>query len=482
MGNVFQVHSASPKVLERVTSIFGFFFDAIRKNPSKSEGFFYDEKQPKDSDCYDPNLMPVQATAYKIAAQNGGHTIEEPIVGDKSLQKSLEFVGEFGYYGSRRKPAVEVAEQCELVSVEGEKEMIKGHRISRRAFIRSASLAAAGSVAGALAGAGCTAGAKANSASESKIDTSKILNYNPQMGYRRLGKTGLLISEVSLGGHGSLGLQNRIEVLQRAAELGMNYLDTNITEECELYGKALSGKRDNWHIGFASWPQKLTAEYEQELSKERFVREIDGRLKHYKTDMLDIWRPVGATWGEGQTSIPTMLMVSHQVLDMVVEVFEKVQQQGKVRWLGISAHNPKVFRRVLNEYPQFSVIIFPYLFLTEELGGDSLLALAREKDVGVIGLKPFGAGTTFGIKPQEIHGKVDKHAHVLIQKMLQEPRLSAIIPGVNTTDQLEENVIGSYERDKPLTFRDREAIRQCSENYYANLTHEYQWLRNWETV
>jgi predicted aldo/keto reductase-like oxidoreductase len=170
---------------------------------------------------------------------------------------------------------------------------------------------------------------------------------------------------------------------------------------------------------------------------------------------------------------------------MVVEVFEKVRQQGKIRWLGISAHNPKLFRRVLNEYPQFSVIIFPYLFLTEELGGDSLLKLAQKKNVGVIGLKPFGAGTTFGIKPREIHGKVDKNAHVLIKKMLQEPRISAVIPGVNTTEQLEENVKGSYERDKAtagLTFKEKEAVRRSTENYHANLTREYQWLRNWEVV
>jgi len=355
-------------------------------------------------------------------------------------------------------------------------------KLSRRNFMRGTSLAAAGAIAGALAGKGCTWSGTSKSTDISKIDISKILNYNSKMGYRRLGKTGLVLSEVSLGGHGSLGLENRIEVLERAAELGMNYLDTNITDECEEHGKALRGNRDKWHIGFASWPQKLTEEYEKELSKQRFFDEIDGRLKHYKTDMLDIWRPVGATWGEGQTSIPTMLMVSHRVLDMVVEVFEKVRRQGKIRWLGISAHNPNLFRRVLNEYPQFSVIIFPYLFLTEELGGNSLLKLAHEKDVGVIGLKPFGAGTTFGIKPREIQGKVDKNAHILVKKMLREPRISAVIPGVNTTEQLEENVKGSYERDKPLTVKDKEAVRQCAENYHANLTEEYQWLRNWETV
>ncbi|MBN1342264.1 MAG: aldo/keto reductase [Phycisphaerae bacterium] len=342
---------------------------------------------------------------------------------------------------------------------------------TRREFLKATSAAVAGA---ALAG---------HSSVEAKpIDATKIKNHNPKMGYRRLGKTGIVISEVSLGGHGTQGLENRVQVLERAAELGMNYLDTNIVEECKQYGEALRGKRDKWHIGFASWPQKITEEYEKELSKERFVREIEGRLKDYKTDMLDMWRPVGATWGEGQKQIATMLMVSNRTLDMVVDVFEKVHKEGKVRWLGISAHNPKVFRRVLNEYPQFSVIIFPYLFLTEEFGGDSLLALAKSKDVGVIGLKPFGAGTTFGLKPQQIQGKVDQRAHVLIKEMLQEPRLSAVIPGVNIPEQLDENVKGSYERDKPSGAKDKKAMEECRRNFYAHLTPEYQWLRQWETV
>lgn len=311
---------------------------------------------------------------------------------------------------------------------------------------------------------------------------AKIKNHNPKMGYRKLGKTGVMISEVSLGGHSQGDVENRVKVLDRAVELGMNYLDTNIVEECELYGKALRGKRDRWYIGFASWPQKVTSEYEDQLSKERFLREIEGRLKAYKTDMLDMWRPVGATWGKGQKQIATMLMVSHRTLDMVVDAFETARKQGKVRWLGISAHNPKVFRRVLNEYPQFSVILFPYLFLTKEMGGDSLLALAAEKNVGVVGIKPFGAGTTFGIRPREITGKVDQRAHVLIKEMLQEKRISAVIPGVNIPEQLEENVKGSYERDKPSKPEDKQALRECTQNYLAHLTPEYAWLRQWETV
>ncbi len=355
--------------------------------------------------------------------------------------------------------------------------------VERREFLRRSSAAAA--LAAGIAGA---AEAEAAPAPEPQ-PAPKILNHNPAMGYRRLGKTGLMISEISLGGHGSRGyddaaVENRASVLERAAELGMNYVDTNIVEECAMYGKAMRGKRDRWHIGFGSWPEKLTTEYESQLSTQGMMQAIELRLKDYKTDMLDIWRPVGATWGEGQTQIATLLTISDKVLDMVVEVFEKAKAQGKVRFLGVSAHNPKVFRRVLTAYPTFSVIIFPYLFLTQEFGGDSLLALAKEKDVGVIGLKPFGAGTTFGLKPRQIdtNVKIDERAHVLIKEMLQEKRISAVIPGVQGAEQLDENVKGSYERDKPPTEKDAQAFRECKQNFYANLTPEYGWLRQWEFV
>ncbi|MDP6525264.1 MAG: aldo/keto reductase [Kiritimatiellia bacterium] len=351
---------------------------------------------------------------------------------------------------------------------------MQNHQNTRRDFLKVTSVAAAGVALSSVAPA------------DGAVDAAKILNHNPKMTYRTLGKTGFMISEISLGGHGGRVVKDRVPVLEKAVELGLNYVDNNINTECDLYGAAMAesaaAKRDKWFIGFASWPQKVTTEYEQNLTADGMMKTIDDRLKSYRTDMLDMWRPVGATWGKGQKKISSMLMVSHKTLDLTVEVFEKAKKQGKVRFLGISAHNPKVFQRVLNEYPQFSVIIFPYLFLTEEFGGDSLLKLAKEKNVGVIGLKPFGAGTTFGLKPQQIKGRVDERAKSLVKEMLQEKRLSAIIPGVNIPEQLEMNVQGAYDKDKPKTPQDEQAIRECTRNYYANLTPGYQWLHKWEHV
>jgi aryl-alcohol dehydrogenase-like predicted oxidoreductase len=347
-------------------------------------------------------------------------------------------------------------------------------RLTRRTFVKTSVLVSAGAAASSTAW-------SAPAPLPAKVDPAKILNYNPKMGYRRLGKTGFMISEVSLGGHGS-GWKH----LEHAVELGLNYVDTNIVGECAQYGAAMakcsSAKRDKWFIGFGSWPEKITEDGDKGLTADGMMKEIEGRLKNYQTDALDLWRPVGATWGPGQNAIPTLLMISEKTLDLVAGVFEKAKQQGKVRHLGVSAHNPKVFRRVLENYPQFSVIIFPYLFLTKELGGDSLLKLAQEKDVGVIGLKPFGAGNTFGLKKEHAEHFTDKRAHAMVKEMLKEKRLSAVIPGIGRAEHLDENVRGSYERDVPATPDDKKALGEFERNFYAHLPPEYQWLRGWTTV
>ena len=115
----------------------------------------------------------------------------------------------------------------------------------------------------------------------------KILNFHPKMGYRKLGKTGHMISEISLGGHGGSSVEDRVAVLNKAVELGINYVDNNIDAECDLYGAAMarckSASRDRWFIGFASWPEKVTEEYEKELEKWQGRLNLASRDTRFRT-------------------------------------------------------------------------------------------------------------------------------------------------------------------------------------------------------
>jgi len=134
--------------------------------------------------------------------------------------------------------------------------------LSRRTFIRNTSLMAAGALTGSLAGKGCTLSNNTKPGDISKIDTSKILNYNPKMGYRRLGKTNLIISEIVLGAHFNNPsgqhfwakfvndelpaeiANNRTEVVSRCIDHGINFLDITYGGEALAYSTALKARRD----------------------------------------------------------------------------------------------------------------------------------------------------------------------------------------------------------------------------------------------
>ena len=77
---------------------------------------------------------------------------------------------------------------------------------NRRDFLKTTSAAVAG-------------GSLAVPAAAAVNEGSDILNHNPKMTYRPLGKTGFMISEVSLGGHGGKTVADRVPVLEKVAAI-----------------------------------------------------------------------------------------------------------------------------------------------------------------------------------------------------------------------------------------------------------------------
>jgi len=121
--------------------------------------------------------------------------------------------------------------------------------LTRREFVRDGAAAAAGLAAG--------LGAVQSQAAE-KTDVKKTRSYNPEMKYRPLGKTGLWISQVCLGGHWKrvnemapnafkggdwLGAnlqdegfkKNRYDVVSQCIKHGINYIDACTLQEVLTY-------------------------------------------------------------------------------------------------------------------------------------------------------------------------------------------------------------------------------------------------------
>ena len=126
-------------------------------------------------------------------------------------------------------------------------------RVSRREFVQETAAAA---------GAALTAGAAVSNDPARAAEASgpsKPRNFHENMEYRRLGRTGLWLSAVSMGGHwkqipyahGTDEFKaNRREVMAAALDHGINYIDACWSGEVEVYAEALKGKREQIYFGF----------------------------------------------------------------------------------------------------------------------------------------------------------------------------------------------------------------------------------------
>ncbi|MBM3472547.1 MAG: aldo/keto reductase [Armatimonadetes bacterium] len=339
---------------------------------------------------------------------------------------------------------------------------------------------------------GAAAGVSASRAAAQPPDPAKILNHNPDMEYRRLGKTGLWVSAVCLGGHwkrlqaaeGTSGwdlpgeqamkalIANRAEVISKCIDVGINYVDACAGGEIMAYAEALRGRREKMYFGF-SW-------YESELrfpdwrTKEKLIEGFDNGLRQAKLGYADVWR-VSALMTEPQPDAD---------MEAMMEAFEVLHGQGKVRFLGLSSHHHEFLKHAIETWPQISVILFPYTANSKELPQDSLFDAIRAQDVGAFGIKPFSSNSLFKGNSQldsPVANEDDELARLTIRYILGNPAITAPIPGLINTHQV-ENVALAVREHRKLDLGEQARLRQAVEEMTANLPPDYHFLRDWEWV
>lgn len=381
--------------------------------------------------------------------------------------------------------------------------------ISRRTFLRNTSLAAAGAFAASVKAEECDSSEASKSA-----DTSKILNYNEKMGYRRLGKTNLMVSEVSLGGHwknreagrywGSFAndevppdvAKNRTEVISACIDVGINYLDITTPAECLAYGVALKGRRDKMYVGADDYTLCPRSDKRCNIKAQTF--NVEECLRRLQTDYLDIWRPQAKMDGSN----------TDEHVAVMIETFQKLHKQGKIRHLGISSHSRPWFEHVIETFPEFEMIIFPCSAKTKEKGKaptkenieevnpghgadqtQGIFAKVREKNIGVVTIKPFFGGSLFEscgkLKfPVMGVGSKDENdlARLTLQCIIANGAITATVPGLSTVYEIENAARASYTRHLVMTAADKEWLMQITDRQWAALPQEYTWLHDWEFV
>ncbi|UCC39241.1 MAG: aldo/keto reductase [Candidatus Aminicenantes bacterium] len=284
-----------------------------------------------------------------------------------------------------------------------------------------------------------------------------------EMFYRRLGRTDLLISEISLGGSPLPAKP----ILYQAIERGVNYIDTshsymNGNSERQIGQLLKDMGRDKIHVG-------TKFHLRGKWSEESIISSVEGSLRRLDTDYLDVLLIHGASDEK------------HLTDERVLGAFEKFKKQGKYRFRGLSCHSNhhKVVKEAvecgLYDMVQLGYNVFDIRNTKKEIetyddylgqsGIRRLLALAKSNDVGIIAQKTLKVGG----KRQNLE-KYRTGTTSIFQAMLkwvlENKNLTSALTEMLTYEQLEEDlavagkVLSEKERVNLFHF-----VVENSENY-----------------
>lgn len=220
---------------------------------------------------------------------------------------------------------------------------------------------------------------------------------------RILGKTGLEVYEVGLGGIPLQRINEEItkQIIQKMHQLGMNFIDTAraYTNSEALLGQALRNLRTDFIVATKS----MAKTYEEMKS------DIEKSLTNLQTNYIDIYQIHNPKEGTN--------------LAGPLKALEEAKQEGKVRHIGITNHSAPYLLKLIKTY-DFATIQFPYNFL--EAQGEELFKYAQQNNIGTIVMKPLGGGV------------IDR-GDLALKYIMKNPHISVAIPGMASLEEVKQN-------------------------------------------
>jgi aryl-alcohol dehydrogenase-like predicted oxidoreductase len=207
------------------------------------------------------------------------------------------------------------------------------------------------------------------------------------MEQRQLGNTNLQLPVLSFGAS-SLGQEFRqvdlgeaLRSVRVALDLGMNFIDTSpfygrgMSEV--LLGMALRGvPRDSYVLGTKLGRYDLA---HFDFSAKRVAESVDVSLHRMGVDYLDIILCHDVEFVD-----------MNQIVDETLPALRKIQQQGKVKYVGVSGYPMKMFRFVADRAPLDVILSYNHYTLQNTMLAD-LVPYLKGKGIGIMNAAPFSA-------------------------------------------------------------------------------------------
>jgi predicted aldo/keto reductase-like oxidoreductase len=321
------------------------------------------------------------------------------------------------------------------------------HSPKRRSFLKTIAAGAAG----ALIPAAAAPARPAQTYPSAQVTPPTTIRKN-DMVYRRLGRTGLYISEISLGGSPLPDERLLFQLIER----GINYIDTSDSYEngnCErkvgrLF-KAVGRDKIFIHARF---------HLQGPWTEASLIASVEGSLRRLATDYTDV------------LGIHGLEKAEHLTDERILGAFEKLRAQGKCRFRGLTCHVnqhaviPKAVESGLYDMVQIGYNVFDiqetekevktYSDYLGESGIRKLIDLAHGRDVGITAMKVLKVGgRRQDVAADKTEGTTIYQA--MLKWALENEKLSAVVTEILNDQEMKEDldVVG-----RSLTTKERQML------------------------
>jgi pyridoxine 4-dehydrogenase len=221
-----------------------------------------------------------------------------------------------------------------------------------------------------------------------------------------------------------------VRVLKRAVELGVNFIDTadsygpHVSEELiaeALYpypaGLAIATKGGLLRTGPDQWPVNSHPDHLKEA--------LEGSLKRLKLEQIDLYQ-----LHRIDPKVPE---------EKTFEFLKKVQQEGKVKHVGLSE---VTIENIKKAQQYFDVVSVQNMYSVDNRKWEPVLDYCKDNNIAFIPWFPLNAGNVEALeKIKQVAQKHNATAHqVALSWLLHHADNILLIPGTSSVGHLEENM------------------------------------------
>jgi len=244
-----------------------------------------------------------------------------------------------------------------------------------------------------------------------------------------------MVSDISLGS----GQINDVEVARHALDRGINYFDTapdySDTASERILGAVIKDtQRDKLFL--ATKFCVADGHLPSDTPVPKIIAAVEGSLQRLHTDYVDL------------IHIHSCDRLERLMAPNIHEAFDRLKQQGKVRFLGVSTHTPNL-EQVANaaiDSGRFDVMMLAYHFgMWPNFG--HIVEKAKAHDVGIVAMK-----TLKGAKHTNLANFRDEagvYSQAAFRWVLSNPAVACLVISISTHQHVEEYVYASGTAPQP---------------------------------